>query len=420
MHKICIRTIASDSIKQQVRCVSFVFIVAVLVFAGEDQSSRRADRWVGTWSASPQTGFFASDFNNQSLRMVVHTSVGGDRLRVRLSNAFGSQPLVITATHVGVRSAGAALVVGSDREVTFSGRAAVTIPPGALAVSDAINLAVPALSDLAVSIFLSVSPGTATTHNLLGRSYVAPGDATASESPGPFTEVLPVWFFLTGVEVSASKHIDEAIVAFGDSITDGAGSAPDSNSRWPDVLARRLISHHFRISMLNEGIAGNCILHECIGPNALARFDRDVLGQTEVRFVIVLEGINDIGTSSALGDLTAVDIIAGLTQLVRRAHARDLKIFGATLTPFEGTTIPGYFSLQGEMKREAVNEFIRTSGTFDDVIDFDKVVRDPSHPTQLLPAYDSGDHLHPNDTGYNAMGGAIDLSLFRIDGEGDR
>jgi len=420
MHKICIRTIASDSIKQQVRCVSFVFIVAVLVFAGEDQSSRRADRWVGTWSASPQTGFFASDFNNQSLRMVVHTSVGGDRLRVRLSNAFGSQPLVITATHVGVRSAGAALVVGSDREVTFSGRAAVTIPPGALAVSDAINLAVPALSDLAVSIFLSVNPGTATTHNLLGRSYVAPGDATASESPGPFTEVLPVWFFLTGVEVSASKHIDEAIVAFGDSITDGAGSAPDSNSRWPDVLARRLISHHFRISMLNEGIAGNCILHECIGPNALARFDRDVLGQTEVRFVIVLEGINDIGTSSTLGDLTAADIIAGLTQLVRRAHARDLKIFGATLTPFEGTTIPGYFSLQGEMKRETVNEFIRTSGTFDDVIDFDKVVRDPSHPTQLLPAYDSGDHLHPNDAGYKAMGGAIDLSLFRIDREGDR
>ncbi len=420
MRKIGIRTIASDSIKQQVRCVSFVFIVVVLVFAGEDESSRRADRWVGTWSASPQTGFSAADFNNQTLRMVVHTSVGGDRLRVRLSNAFGSQPLVITAMHVGTRSAGAALVVGSDRAVTFSGRATVTIPPGALEVSDAVNLAVPARSDLAVSIFLSVNAGPATTHNLLGISYVAPGDATASESPGPYTEVLPEWFFLTGVEVSASKHIDEAIVAFGDSITDGAGSTPDSNSRWPDVLARRLISHHFRISTLNEGIAGNCILHDCIGPNALARFDRDVLSQTEVRFVIVLEGINDIGTSSTLGDLTANEIIAGLTQLVRRAHAKDLKVFGATLTPFEGTTIPNYFSLQGEMKREAVNEFIRTSGTFDDVIDFDKVVRDPSHPTQLLPAYDSGDHLHPNDAGYKAMGGAIDLSLFGIDGEGDR
>jgi lysophospholipase L1-like esterase len=420
MHKIGIRTLGSGAIKQQVRCVSFVFIIVALVFAAEDQSSRRADRWVGTWSASPQTGFFPTDFNNQTLRMVVHTSVGGDRLRVRLSNTFGSQPLVITATHVGTRGAGAALVMGTDRAVTFSGSLAVTIPPGALVVSDAVNLAVPALSDLAVSIFLSANAGPATTHNLLGISYVAPGDATASESPGPYTEVLPVWFFLTGVEVRASKHIDEAIVAFGDSITDGAGSASDSNSRWPDVLARRLSSHHFRISMLNEGIAGNCILHDCIGPNALARFDRDVLGQAEVRFVIVLEGINDIGTSSTLGDLTAADIIAGLTQLVRRAHARDLKIFAATLTPFEGTTIPGYFSLQGEMKREAINEFIRTSGTFDDVIDFDKVVRDPSHPTQLLPAYDSGDHLHPNDAGYNAMGGAIDLSLFRIDREGDR
>jgi lysophospholipase L1-like esterase len=420
MHKIGIRTIVSGPIKRQVRCVSFVFIVAALVFAGEHQSSRRADRWVGTWSASPQTGFFATDFNNQSLRMVVHTSVGGDRLRVRLSNAFGSQPLAITATHVGIRTSGAAIVVGSDRAVTFSGSSAVTIPPGALAVSDAVILPVPALSDLAVSIFLSANAGPATTHNLRGISYVAAGDATASESPGPYTEVLPVWFFLTGVEVSASKQIDEAIVALGDSITDGDGSTPDSNSRWPDVLARRLISHHFRISMLNEGIAGNCILHDFIGPNALARFDRDVLGQTEVRFVIVLEGINDIGTSSTLGDLTADEIIAGLQQLVRRAHARDLKIFGATLTPFEGTTIPGYFSLQGEMKRETINEFIRTSGTFDDVIDFDKVVRDPSHPTQLLPAYDSGDHLHPNDAGYKAMGGSVDLSLFRTDGEGDR
>jgi lysophospholipase L1-like esterase len=415
MHKIGIRTIASGIIRQQIRYVAFIFMGAALVFCGEDQSSRRADRWVGTWSASPQTGFVASEFNNQSLRMVVHTSVGGDRLRVRLSNAFGSQPLVVTATHVGIRSAGAAIVVGSDRAVTFSGNPVVTIPPGALAVSDAVNLPVRALSDLAVSIFLSANAGPATTHNLRGVSYIAAGDATASESPGPYTTGPPVWFFLTGVEVSASKQMDDAIVALGDSITDGAGSTPGSNSRWPDVLARRLISDHIAVAMLNEGIAGNCILHDFIGPNALARFDRDVLGQAEVRFVIVLEGINDIGTSSTLGDLTADQITAGLQQLVRRAHARDLKIFGATLTPFEGTTIPGYFSTQGEMKREAINEFIRTSGTFDDVIDFDKVVLDPNHPTQLLAAYDSGDHLHPNDAGYKAMGDAIDLSLFRID-----
>jgi lysophospholipase L1-like esterase len=305
--------------------------------------------------------------------------------------------------------------VGSDRAVTFSGSLAVTIPAGALAVSDAVNLPVPALSDLAVSIVLPANSGPATSHNLRGISYVAAGDATASESPGPYAAGPPVWFFLTEVEVSASKQMDNAIVALGDSITDGDGSTPGSNSRWPDVLARRLISDHMTVAMLNEGIAGNCILHDFIGPNALARFDRDVLGQAEVRFVIVLEGINDIGTSSTLGDLTADEIIAGLQQLVRRAHARDLKIFGATLTPFEGTTIPGYFSPQGELKREAINEFIRTSGTFDDVIDFDKVVLDPNHPTQLLAAYDSGDHLHPNDAGYKAMGNTVDLSLFRID-----
>jgi lysophospholipase L1-like esterase len=420
MHKIDLCAIASGAIRQKIRCVSFILILAVVTFAEEGQFGRRAEHWVGTWSASPQTGFVASDFNNQSLRMVVHTSVGGDRLRVRLSNAFGVQPLVVAATRVGIRSSGAAIVLGSDRAVTFSGSPSVTIPPGALVVSDAVKLPVLALSDLTVSIFLSANAGPATTHNFGGISYLAAGDATASESAGPYTAILPVWFFLTAVEVSASKQIDDAIVAFGDSITDGDGSTPGSNSRWPDVLARRLISHHSRAAMLNQGIAGNCILHDFIGPNALARFDRDVLSQTGVRFVIVLEGINDIGTSSTLGDLTASEIIAGLHQLIRRAHARDLKIFGATLTPFEGTTIPGYFSLQGEMKREAINEFVRTSGTFDDVIDFDKVTRDPSHPTQLLPAYDSGDHLHPNDAGYKAMGDAIDLSLFRIDAEGDR
>ena len=420
MHKIGSPIIASGAIKRKVRYVSFIAILAVLAFAGEGRSARRAEHWIGTWSASPQTGFVASDFDNQSLRMMVHTSVAGTRLRVRLSNAFGSQPLAVAATHVGIRSAGAAIAVGSDRAVTFSGSASVTIPPGALIVSDAINLPVPALSDLAVSIFLSANAGPATTHNFGGISYLASGDATASESAGPYAAFLPVWFFLTEVEVSASKQMDDAIVALGDSITDGDGSTPGSNARWPDVLARRLISHHRRVGILNQGIAGNCILHDFIGPNALARFDRDVLAQTGLKFVIVLEGINDIGTSSTLGDLTAGEIIAGLRQLVQRTHARGVKIFGATLTPFEGTTIPGYFSLQGEMKREAINEFIRTSGTFDNVIDFDKVVRDPSHPTQLLSAYDSGDHLHPNDVGYKAMGDAIDLSLFRNDAEGDQ
>jgi lysophospholipase L1-like esterase len=406
--------------KAKVRCVQFIVIctlaafssasLATPAFAGDDESGRTG-RWVGSWSASPQTGFFLSDFNDQSFRMIVHSSLGGDRLRVRLSNAFGTQPLTVAAVHVGIRSVGAAIVLGSNRAVTFTGNSSVTIPQGALAISDSVELVVPALSDVAVSIFLPINAGPATTHNFGGISYLAAGDATASESGAPYTAIFSSWFLLSGVEVSASRPM-KAIAALGDSITDGDGSTQGSNHRWPDELARRLSSDHSRVGVLNQGIAGNCVLHDCFGPNALARFDRDVLAQTGVKFVIVLEGINDIGNSSAFGDVSADEIILGLRQLVIRAHAKNLKIVGATLTPFEGTTIPGYFSLDGEMKREAVNEFIRTSGTFDGVIDFDQVVRDPNDPMRLLPLYDSGDHLHPNDAGYKAMGDAIDLSLF--------
>ena len=406
--------------KAKVRCVQFIVICTLAAFssasfatpplAGDDESGRNG-RWVGSWSASPRTGFFLSDCNDQSFRMIVHSSVGGDRLRVRLSNAFGTQPLTVAAVHVGIRSVGAAIVLGSNRAVTFTGNSSVTIPQGALAISDSVELVVPALSDVAVSIFLPINAGPATTHNFGGISYLAAGDATASESGAPYTAIFSSWFLLSGVEVSASRPM-KAIAALGDSITDGDGSTQGSNHRWPDELARRLSSHHSRVGVLNQGIAGNCILHDCFGPNALARFDRDVLAQTGVKFVIVLEGINDIGNSSAFGDVSADEIILGLRQLVIRAHAKNLTIFGATLTPFEGTTIPGYFSLDGEMKREAVNEFIRTSGTFDGVIDFDQVVRDPNDPMRLLPLYDSGDHLHPNDAGYKAMGDAIDLSLF--------
>jgi lysophospholipase L1-like esterase len=388
------------------------------VLAAEDHSSRRPERWVGTWSGSPQTGFLASDFNNQSLRMIVHTSVGGSRIRVRLSNTFGTVPLAVEAVRVAVRSAGAAIVAGTDRPVSFSGSLAVTIPPGALVVSDAATLVVPALSDIAVSIFLSTNGGPATSHNVRGLSYRAAGDATASVDGAPYTSRQLSWFFLTGVEVMAAGQA-EAIVAFGDSITDGDRSTPDTNSRWPDELARRLVSQHSTIAVLNEGIAGNRLLKDGFGPNALSRFDRDVLSQTGVRFVIVLEGINDVGTSSIAGDVSAADIIAALRQLAVRAHASRLKIICATLTPFEGTTIPGYFTLDGEMKREAINEFIRTTRMFDGVIDFDKAVRDPSHQMQMLPQYDSGDHLHPNDAGYKAMGDAVDLSLFMRDEDSD-
>ena len=377
----------------------------------DDHLSWSTANWSGTWSASPQTGFLATDFNNRSVRNIVHTSIGGRRLRLRLSNAFGTTPLVIDAAHVAIRSAGAAIVAGTDRLVSFSGTSSVTIPPGALIVSDAVTLAVPALSDIAVSIFLNENQGPATSHNIRGFSYVAEGDATGNEDGAPFTGTFQSWLFLAGVEVLGATHRN-AIVALGDSITDGAGSTPGSNNRWPDELARRLAAEHRGLGVLNQGIAGNRLLKDGFGQNALARFDRDVLAQTGAKFVVVLEGINDIGTSSAGPDVTAPDIIAALRQLAVRAHSRRVKIFGATLTPFEGTLIPGYFTPEGEMKRQAVNEFIRTTRMFDGVIDFDEAVRDPEHPARLLPAYDSGDHLHPNDAGYLAMGQAVDLSLF--------
>ena len=376
--------------------------------------------WVATWSASPTTT--AAGFDNTTLRLVVHTSVGGDRVRVRLSNAYGTQAAEIAAAHVAISSGTAAIVAESDRALTFSGAPAIAIPPGAAVVSDPAMLDVPALGDLAVSIFLARDTGPATAHTIATQtSYVAAsGDFTASSDATPFTATTDSWFFLTDVDVRTS-HPRHTIVAFGDSITDGAASTSDTNNRWPDELARRLHADGRDVGVVNTGISGNRVLHDggsvaVFGQNALARFDRDVLTQTAVSHVVVLGGINDIGLPGALSApddaVTADEIIAGLQQLINRAQARRVTIFGGTLTPFEDALYPGYYSPEGEAKRQAVNEWIRTGGAFDAVIDFDAAVRDPSHPARMLPAYDSGDHLHPSDAGYKAMGDAIDLSLF--------
>jgi lysophospholipase L1-like esterase len=386
-------------------------------YAGERHDNDRDQRWIATWGASP-SATVASGFNNQTLRLIVHTSIGGDDVRVRLSNALGTQSVVIGAAHIALRSTGAAIVPGSDRPLTFSGASSITIPPNALVVSDPVELDVPALGDLAVSIYLPVSTGPASDHDLGEQtSYVSTtGDFTASPGATPYTTTITQWPYLAGVEVKASEDT-RAIVALGDSITDGFNSTPDANHRWPNFLAARLLAHHRKRAVVDEGISGNRILHDIAGPNALGRYDRDVLVQSGVKYVIVLEGINDIGFTAFIPSeaVTADQIIAGHLQLIERAHARGLKIYGATLTPFEGTTFPGYFTPEGEVKREAVNNFIRTSGAYDAVIDFDAATRDPSHPTRLLPAYDSGDHLHPNDAGYQAMANAIDLALFRRD-----
>ncbi len=368
--------------------------------------------WVGTWSASPQAASSPVELNGQSIRQIAHLSIGGKRIRVRLSNAYGSDSLVIGGARVGLRSTGESITPGSDRELTFNGSPSTSIPPGALAVSDPVDLKVPDRGDLAVSIYIPGKVLAVTEHSLgLQTTYIsAAGDFTGADSLPTATTTESV-YFLTGVEVDTART-SSAIITLGDSITDGYHSSVDANKRWPNRLAERLQAQRggSKVAVLNAGVSGNRILHDNEGTNALARLDRDVLVQSGARYLIVLEGINDIGYP---GYTTADEIIAGHRQIVERARAMGLKVYGATLTPFKAF-LPGiYYSTDGEAMRQAVNQWIRTSKVYDAVIDFDKAIRDPSDPTKIRAAYDSGDNLHPNDAGYKAMADAIDLSLFK-------
>ena len=383
--------------------------------------------WVATWTASPQPPeppFInpnPASFSNQTIRQIVHVSLGGSTVRLRLSNEFGRTPLRVGELRVAHHLAGASTVPGSDRPVTVGGQSSFTIPAGAPVLSDPVDIRVPALSNLVVSLYLPDTVTTGTFHSLgVQTTYVTtPGNYTAAMSP-PVAATPTSGFFLSGLSVKAGKR-SAAIVTLGDSITDGFASTVDANRRWPNVLAARLQARpqYDHLAVANQGISGNRTLHDLIGPNALARFDRDVGATAGAKWVILLEGINNIGIPGAFGlpaeQVSASDIINGHRQLIARAKERGLKIYGATLTPFEGTVFPGYFTAAGEAKRQAVNAWIRGSGEFDAVIDFDRVIRDPAFPSRMLPAYDSGDHLHPNDAGYQAMANAIDLSLFRND-----
>ena len=395
--------------------------------ANEDQ------HWVTTWSTAllaPNTIVFGTNagFTNQTLRQIVQTSIGGDRVRVRLSS-FGASALHIGAAHIAVRATDASIVPDTDRTLTFGGLPSVVIPPGAIVVSDPVELEVPALADLAISLFVPGSTGPATWHfEALQTSYVSPpGDftatidmpvATTTEYADPAGRLHDAWFWLAGVEVTAPNQTG-AVAILGDSITDGVQSTPDGNNRWPDYLARRLatVDGNHQIGVLNQGITGNKLLNDIVGSNGLARYDRDVLSQTGLTHVIALLGNNDILFVFTPAEAVSVDqIVAGHRQLIRRAHARGVKIYGATLTPFGGI---GLYSAEKESKRQAINHWIRTSGEYDAVIDFDAVLRDPNDPTRLRSDnerdYDSGDHLHPNNAGYEAMAKAIDLTLFKND-----
>jgi lysophospholipase L1-like esterase len=388
------------------------------------------ESWVGTWSTAMHQpdlgvpGLANTGFNNQTLRQIVHTSIGGRRVRVRLST-FGAQGLVVGAAHIALRASGAGIVPNSDRTLTFGGKASVTIPPGALVLSDPVALEVPALSDLAVSIFVPENTGPAPWHFESRQiSYVSPAGDFTSTAVLPSVAMPVAWFWLAGVEVAASAQTG-AVVFFGDSIIDGTHSTQDANKRLTDQFAQRLMAMPVNrtTGVLNQGIAGGRLLHDSLGPSGLARFDRDVLAQTGVTHVIVQLGNNDIFTLNPAEDVSADQIIQGLRQLIARAHAQGLKIMGCTLNPVEGFLLPGtpipVFSAAGEAKRQAVNAWIRLSGEYDGVADFDRVLRDPNAPSKILPSFDSGDHAHPTDAGYKALSDAIDLKLFSKHGERD-
>jgi lysophospholipase L1-like esterase len=424
-----------------------LFGLFILAFA---LTGAAQDRWVASWAASPQSASFnfprpkqdtaapkmpeaapkpspqgkqpppfalPPNIQNQTVRMIVHTSIGGNRVRVRISNAYGMEPLTVGAAHIAQREKESSIIPSSDRTLTFSGRPKFVIPPGALIVSDPVDLRIPKLGDLVVSVFVTGEAPPPTVHLTgLHTTYISkPGDFTAATAILDATTTQS-WYWISGVDVLAPSG-SGVIVAFGDSITDGATSTPDEDRSWPSQLAERLAKNKAtaRVAIVNQGISGNRLLGDGAGVSALARFDRDVLCQPGVKWLIVLEGINDIGMSSLFGmpasggGVTAEDLIAAHKQMIERAHMHGIKAIGATLLPYGGAS---YYSESGESIRQEVNHWIRTGGAYDAVVDFDAKLRDPKNPKELNPAYYINDHLHPNDAGYKLMAEAVDLSIF--------
>jgi lysophospholipase L1-like esterase len=429
--------------------------------SAQSAQSGGVERWVGTWAtaevgrpqnpappvpalrpfmansrcpapppvpAAPGQTFAPSPyvhFTNQTLRQIVHASVGGSKARVVLSNAYGTGIVTIGAAQIALRDKQGAIQTASSHPLTFSGKPTMTIPANAVIYSDPVSLTVPPLSDLAIDLYLpgtTNAPATLTMHGgALQTSYISETGNYVGKTTMPEVGTTQSWFLLSRVDVVAPDAAG-AVVAFGDSITDGARSTPDTNNRWPDHLAKRLLAQGIKMGVLNAGIGGNRVLNEAAVPpgidvravgagiNALARFEHHVLSLPGATHVIVLEGINDIGNARDNPTPTAEDLIAAHKQLIEQAHARGLRIFGATLTPFWGAA---YYTEAGEAKRQALNQWIRTGNGYDSVVDFDKATRDPADPKKFLEKYDSCDYLHPSDAGYQAMGDAIDLSLFK-------
>ncbi|MGD0891297.1 MAG: SGNH/GDSL hydrolase family protein [Terracidiphilus sp.] len=408
--------------------IRLVFAVILSLACGGAFSNAQAKPqvWVASWGASqqipePQNALTAEDLRDATVRQIFHLSAGGTALRVHLSNAFGTEALHFTSVHIArpVSTSSSPIDPATDRALTFAGSTDVTVPPGAEFVSDAVDGPVAALSDVAVTFHLDAAPARQTGHpGSRATSYFVHGDFVSARDL-PDAKRVDHWYQVSAIDVQAAGPAG-SIAVLGDSITDGHGAKTNGNDRWTDVLAARLqASPGTRgLGVSNQGIGGNHLLTDGLGPNALARFDRDVLATAGVRWVIVFEGVNDLGGLARNGEVTPADhaalvqrVLAAYEQMILRAHAHGLRVIGATITPYVGSDYyhPGALS---EADRQAVNVWIRAAGHFDAVIDFDAVVRDPEHLDRLLPAFDCGDHLHPSPAGYKAMGEAVSLSLF--------
>ncbi|MFF1695325.1 SGNH/GDSL hydrolase family protein [Streptomyces sp. NPDC058257] len=376
---------------------------------GASAAGEPSRRQVITWGASAdRLGQAVAD---RSYRLVVRTSVGGTHPRVRLSNAFGDRPVTFGSVYAGAREEGARLVPGSNRRVTFGGARSVTVAPGGIVTSDPLSGRLAAQSDLVISLYVAEAAGRATGHGMaMQTSYAVGGDHAREEGEANWSERTGSWFYLDAVSVESGADTG-AVVAFGDSVTDGWQSTTDTNRRWPDYLSRRLRSaSDINIKgVANEGISGNKVLADGAGQSALARLERDVLSHPGVRTVFLFEGINDIKAHTGV---TADQLIAGYRRIIDRTHAAGRCVVGGTVLPFKGWP---EFDAPGEAVRQEVNDFIRNSGELDAVTDFDKVLRSPYDRERLLPVFDGGDHLHPNDKGMRVMADAVDLGDLRCE-----
>ena len=388
--------------------------------------------WFATWYAAPQNYniLFPGDtvppisVSNQSIRQIVHTSHGGNLIRVKLSNLFGTTPVTFGEARIARSTGNGGVDPATDHRLRFDGASTVTLAPGEERWSDAVSLKVPTHADLAISLYVPLNTPVVTTHTIgMQTNYLATGNQVGAATMGGAT-ASTMYYWLSEVDASTvytpgdatdlTSHPYKVVVAFGDSITDGYGSTPDANRRWPNDLDNRVqaaVGDPGRVSVVNAAISGNRWIYDGVGPAGVTRFAHDVAGVSGATHVMILLGINDIGIGGLYPpqNVSADQIIAAMQATIAQAKARHIKIYLATLTPYNGAS---YYDAAGELKREAVNAFVRSANGADGVLDFDQAVRDPTNPTTLSPAYDSGDHLHPNDAGYQAMANTIDLSAL--------